>query len=50
MTNKERFMEYANKRLKDKEYKRRKQLCILSEVQTAGVERCARGRWRAGQR
>lgn len=50
MSNKEKFMQYAMKRLKEKEYKRRKELCIIGEVQVEGFERCARGRWRAGQR
>jgi hypothetical protein len=50
MSNKEKFMQYAKKRLKEKEYKRREKLCVLSEIQISGIERCARGRWRAGQR
>lgn len=43
-------MEYARRRLRDKEYKRRKRICEVTEVQVAGIERCSRGRWRAGQR
>lgn len=50
MSNKERFMEYARKRLKEKEYKRRRLLCEIGEVQVEGFERCARGRWKAGQK
>lgn len=50
MNNKEAFMNYAKKRLKEKEYKRRKQFCEVGEVQVAGFERCSRYRWRAGQR
>lgn len=49
MTNKERFIEYAKKRLREKEYKRRKFLVDLADTQSSGIEKCARGRWIRGQ-
>ncbi|WML35370.1 hypothetical protein [Clostridium sp. OS1-26] len=50
MTNKEKFMEYAKQRLREKEYKRRKFLIDLADVQAKGVERCSRGTYKIGQR
>lgn len=50
MTNKEKFMQYAKQRLKEKDYKRRKLLLDLADVQVRGVERCSRGRYKMGQR
>lgn len=49
MTDKERFMKYANKRLKEKEYKRRRFVSDLNDIQLTGVERCSRKGWRRGQ-
>lgn len=49
MTNKERFMEYAKKRLKEKDYNRRKFLVDLADIQNRGFEKCAKGRWRRRQ-
>lgn len=49
MTNKEKFMEYAKRRLKEKEYEKRKFLVDLADIRNRGVEKCARGRWRRRQ-
>lgn len=46
---KEKFMEYAKKRLKGKDYKKRKFLIDLADTQSRGFEKCANGRWRRGQ-
>lgn len=50
MTEKEKFMEYAKMRLKEKEYKRRKFLVDLNDVQVRGFEKCAIGRWKMHQK
>jgi hypothetical protein len=50
MSNKERFMDYAKKRIRDKAYKNKKAQQDAYETSLEGFERCARGRWRAGQR
>ncbi|KZL88691.1 hypothetical protein [Clostridium magnum] len=50
MTNKEKFMEYAKNRIRKKDYKRRKLLWDLGDVQAKGIERCANGLWRNGQK
>lgn len=47
---KEAFMQYANKRLKEKEYARRKFLADLGDVQVRGFERCSKGRYSRGQK
>lgn len=50
MANKEEFMEYAMKRLKEKEYQRKRLLSDLGDIQARGVERCSRGSYRRGQK
>lgn len=50
MSNKELFMQYAKKRLKEKEYARRKFLSELGDVQVRGFERCSKGRYSRGQK
>lgn len=49
MSNKDKFMDYARKRIAEKKYKQRKAVQEAIVTSTEGYERCARGRWKAGQ-
>lgn len=50
MSNKEAFMWYAKRRLKEKANRTKKLNGEASITQIEGFERCSRYRWRAGQR
>lgn len=50
MSSKVEFMEYAKKRLKEKEYKKRKLIEDISSVQVDGIRRCSGGKWKPKQR
>lgn len=50
MTNKEKFMNYARRRIADKKYRQRKAAQEVIEAHIEGYERCSKGKWKAGQR
>jgi hypothetical protein len=50
MSNKEKFMDYARKRIAERKYRQRKVVQEVTAVHTEGYERCSAGRWKAGQR
>lgn len=50
MSNKEKFMQYAIQRIKEKESKSRRLTGEANITSLEGFERCGRGKWRLGQR